>query len=381
MDRYLLESGSPDGYKLEDGSGVLVLNVNLVTNGTFDADASWTKGSGWTISGGVAVGNVPSGFADINQALTLAAGTTYDVSYDVTYTSGLLAVYLGSSGSGTGFVAFESSSGSKTYTHTFDAADTQQILFRGNPDFVGTIDKVVVSEQPALSVALTGQSLTVAGGSVTAAPSLALTGQSVTAARGTLTPDQSRALTGQSVTVARGSLTAAPSIELTGQSVSVAGGTLTPTFSFALSGQSLTAARGSVVPGVSFTLSGQSLSAAQGSVTATFGVALTGNAISAAQGSLAQTSGVPLVGQSLTVGQGTTAPANGIALTGVSTLIAQGSIGPAFSASLVGSALTSTLGTLSFNVVQIADLIRTAKATRRLRNSDRDYPDKWGVWR
>jgi hypothetical protein len=32
-DRYLLESGAPDGYQLEDGSGVLLLdNFSIVNN-------------------------------------------------------------------------------------------------------------------------------------------------------------------------------------------------------------------------------------------------------------------------------------------------------------------------------------------------------------
>jgi hypothetical protein len=31
-DRYLLESGTPDGYALEDGSGVLVLEDSVVTD-------------------------------------------------------------------------------------------------------------------------------------------------------------------------------------------------------------------------------------------------------------------------------------------------------------------------------------------------------------
>jgi hypothetical protein len=43
--------------------------AELVTNGTFDTDSDWTKGTGWTISGGAAskVTGVSSG---LNQAIS-----------------------------------------------------------------------------------------------------------------------------------------------------------------------------------------------------------------------------------------------------------------------------------------------------------------------
>ena len=54
----------------------------LVTNGTFDVDSYWTKGTGWTISGGAASFSNASG-AEMYQTLALTAGT-YSVSVDVT---------------------------------------------------------------------------------------------------------------------------------------------------------------------------------------------------------------------------------------------------------------------------------------------------------
>ena len=44
-------------------------DVNLVTNGTFDADSDWTKGTGWSINGGVASCNGTSG-ATIHQNIS-----------------------------------------------------------------------------------------------------------------------------------------------------------------------------------------------------------------------------------------------------------------------------------------------------------------------
>lgn len=51
--------------------------ANLVTNGGFDADSDWTKGTGWTISGGVAVAvSVPNG-QGIVQSAQMVAGRRY----------------------------------------------------------------------------------------------------------------------------------------------------------------------------------------------------------------------------------------------------------------------------------------------------------------
>ena len=61
---------------------------SLVTNGTFDADTNWTKGTGWTISGGVASFSSATG-SDLTQTgLSFAANTTYKLSFNMTQVSG-----------------------------------------------------------------------------------------------------------------------------------------------------------------------------------------------------------------------------------------------------------------------------------------------------
>lgn len=55
---------------------------NLVVNGAFDSDTSWTKGGGWTISGGKAVRS-PSAFGSV---LSQPISVTAEKSYVVTYT-------------------------------------------------------------------------------------------------------------------------------------------------------------------------------------------------------------------------------------------------------------------------------------------------------
>ena len=42
-------------------------DVNLVTNGTFDTDSDWSKGTGWSISGGKARRSGHSVNTDIQQ--------------------------------------------------------------------------------------------------------------------------------------------------------------------------------------------------------------------------------------------------------------------------------------------------------------------------
>ena len=50
---------------------------NLVTNGTFDTDTNWTKGAGWTITGGEAVATAASGTLNPDPYLNLGVGRRY----------------------------------------------------------------------------------------------------------------------------------------------------------------------------------------------------------------------------------------------------------------------------------------------------------------
>jgi hypothetical protein len=116
-----------------------------------------------------------------------------------------------------------------------------------------------------VTLALTGQSLASAIGSLLASTALALTGQSGSVAQGSV--GIGAALTGQSLSVAQGSVAEATSVALSGQSATAARGTILAATSEALSGQSLTAAQGTLSPNNSLVLTGQSSSVAQGSVT------------------------------------------------------------------------------------------------------------------
>lgn len=118
--------------------------AELVTNGTFDADANWTKGTNWTITGGQAVASSVPAFQAISQAISITAGVDYDVSIDAVVTSGSASLYLGSSGDADVRIALNSTG---TYTATITAKATATVLVRAEGSgFTGTLDNISVQE-------------------------------------------------------------------------------------------------------------------------------------------------------------------------------------------------------------------------------------------
>ncbi len=115
---------------------------NKVTNGTFDADSDWTKGTGWTIGSGTANGSSISG-SYLEQDVSAVAGKIYKVSFDVTaHTTGALFCDIG--GSGFGFIV-----GAGHFSNYFKAANTNnlRIYSLGGPGtFTGSIDNVKALE-------------------------------------------------------------------------------------------------------------------------------------------------------------------------------------------------------------------------------------------
>jgi len=117
----------------------------LVTNGGFNADANWTKGTGWTISGGSANYNNTAGFNFLSQNVGLQINTTYILTFDIIVTSGgLIDIRAGGSTAGFAVHGAMTTSGSKTvYMHV--TGSNGRIYFLPNSgSFVGSIDNVVV---------------------------------------------------------------------------------------------------------------------------------------------------------------------------------------------------------------------------------------------
>lgn len=78
-----------------DVSRGMELGPELVTNGDFSAGATgWALGAGWSVSGGAAV-SAGGGNAALSQSGgTYAAGRTYQVTFNITVSSGYLLAYV-----------------------------------------------------------------------------------------------------------------------------------------------------------------------------------------------------------------------------------------------------------------------------------------------
>ena len=74
---------------IQDVKNPINIGDDKITNGEFSSDTDWTKGAGWSISGGMA--NVstagPAGTLSqsLNRANTFSAGICYDITFDITY--------------------------------------------------------------------------------------------------------------------------------------------------------------------------------------------------------------------------------------------------------------------------------------------------------
>jgi len=122
---------APTGFIQEVGA----FGSELVTNGNFDNNSDWSLGSGWSISGGNAVGVTASG--NLQQNIGVIASKQYKLTFNVTaYTSGSLSVDLGGSSA-------QTTSGVGLKTFNFTTTSTGNLRFYGG-SFSGSIDNVSV---------------------------------------------------------------------------------------------------------------------------------------------------------------------------------------------------------------------------------------------
>lgn len=204
-------------------------------------------------------------------------------------------------------------------------------------------------ETAAGGVALTGQSVTSAAGSLSRATDVALTGQARTFAAGTLGPAISRGLTGQSATFASGTVLPASSVTLSGQVVTFSAGTLGAAASISLTGQSAAFSAGTIAPNSTIGLTGQSAAFTSGTIASSTPVALTGQLATFSAGTVSTGSDVTasLTGQAAAFTAGIVAPSTSLALLGGAASFANGNLLAGTEPALTGSALTSAAGTLS----------------------------------
>jgi len=119
----------------------------LVTNGSFDTDSDWTKGTGWSISGGKAVAVLAlNTFLQQNQ--TTVANKIYKIVYTISgYENGKVRFQF-SGGGGNTFATSQNANG--TYTEYITSTSNHTFYkFKGTSSeggFTGSIDNVSVVE-------------------------------------------------------------------------------------------------------------------------------------------------------------------------------------------------------------------------------------------
>lgn len=173
-------------------------------------------------------------------------------------------------------------------------------------------------------------------------------GQSASLAQGTAAPAVSLTLTGQTLTLAQESLQSG----LMGQTVTASQGTATPVVSVTLTGQSLEAQQGVLTLDANFDTY---LTASQGTATPVVTVELTGHGLTASQGDLAlgaTITNIDLTGQELTAGQGSLSHAVDSAITGLDLTTGTGTLtgvasGGVTDIELSGQVITASTGTLT----------------------------------
>jgi hypothetical protein len=117
---------------------LVIVGPEMVTNGNFDSDTGWTKGTNWSIASGVATKVSPT-TADLSQSQTLVTGATYRVTYTITRTAGTLNVKL----AGGTAVLGAARTAAGTYTDDLVATAGNNLLaFQGGNTFAGSVDVV-----------------------------------------------------------------------------------------------------------------------------------------------------------------------------------------------------------------------------------------------
>ena len=122
---------------------------NLITNGTFDADSNWGKGTGWSIDVANKIaecdGSQTSGTQLTQTGLTFTNGVTYKVTYTVTVSAGNIDARLQGSGATVNGVSRTSSG---TYTENLVSTGNTSFRMRGSDAFIGTVDNISVQANP-----------------------------------------------------------------------------------------------------------------------------------------------------------------------------------------------------------------------------------------
>ena len=116
------------------------LGSELVTNGTFDADSNWIKGTGWAISSGVATSDGSQSSSSNLYQVVYIIGKTYKTQLTVNAINGTLKIFTGT---GTPSLTITSAG---TYDFTTKADSSTVLFIQAQASTTVTIDNVSVKQ-------------------------------------------------------------------------------------------------------------------------------------------------------------------------------------------------------------------------------------------
>jgi hypothetical protein len=124
---------------VHDANFVRPLGDELISNGGFDTDSNWIKGTGWSIGNGFAnCDGTQLSNSNLLQSNAVTPGITYKITYTISnFVSGTLKSVLGVGG------VVRNSNG--VYSE-YITATSSTFLLQANSDFTGSIDNVSVKE-------------------------------------------------------------------------------------------------------------------------------------------------------------------------------------------------------------------------------------------
>lgn len=115
-------------------------NDDLITDGDMSNAASWSKGTGWSIAGGVAsCDGSQTGISYLYQNASISEGKRYKAIFTLAnYGSGDVRINVGNEGYGI------RRSANGTYSQIIEMVGTRKVYLQANNTFVGDIDNVSV---------------------------------------------------------------------------------------------------------------------------------------------------------------------------------------------------------------------------------------------
>jgi len=152
----MLPKGWTPGTGTYDIGELAIEKGELVTNGGFDTDTDWTKGTGWNISDGKAnCDGSQETTVGIYQSANIFSGRVYVIKYTVSnYSNGIVYSNIGGIASGENGENRESNG---TYNETlYLTGGNTNVQLIGNVDFIGSVDNFSVVEIPPLPKFFTG---------------------------------------------------------------------------------------------------------------------------------------------------------------------------------------------------------------------------------